>query len=140
MVIEMPTVYSLNGEVGIHFQELISGRHSFASLGFKPERLKFGGGDVNITITFDELDGTFYEMPLVHIKFGKVMPETLWRCEFNGEVLFEQAAPSYDSTTILFTPEMLTMLLSPMRNTLVLTAGFAEPVEVLAGASWLKLA
>ncbi len=80
------------GEVKLIVNEAKQGKKLFLKdLGLHTEQLNLSDGNLRMVIEINNLDENhFGAVPTIHLTYTEDLGETLWQCEYNGEVVLDK--------------------------------------------------
>lgn len=116
-----------DGEHRMIFDEAISGKVSFAELGFDKEFAAVEGGFIRMRFDFGQIsENDYFKVPTIELAYTDNLDDSHWICEFNGEKIVDKNDHSGTSTVILLSKSKLTDNLQHHDNTLLIHGEFPE--------------
>lgn len=135
-----PIIQTLNGEISIEFDTLVSGKHTFSGLGFQDSQLFVAGGNLRFALRFDTLgNGHFCKAPTLVFTYNKPVRDTFWQVEFNRILLLEQYDPSGNTTVLVLDRSRMEPHLKSHNNRLVVHADFNCEFTLVSSDSTVRL-
>jgi hypothetical protein len=129
------------GEVKVIMNEAVQGKKIFFNeLGVSTEQLNVVGGNLRLVIEIHNLDENhFGTVPTVHLAYSEELGETVWQCEFNGQVVLDKKDHHGHSTVLLLNKTKLNAISQRHDNTLIIHGDFPSNTNLNAEESYLLL-
>lgn len=88
---ENTTIQSIEGEVKVAMTAENKGKISFVALGIKAGQINVDGGFMRLVFDFDQFKADhFCAVLTLEVVYDKNVAETLWQCDFNGEMILDK--------------------------------------------------
>lgn len=129
------------GEVKLIVNEATQGKKLFLKdLGLHTEQLNLSDGNLRMVIEINNLDENhFGAVPTIHLTYTEDLGETLWQCEYNGEVVLDKKDHHGHSTVLLLNKAKLNAISQRHENTLIIHGDLPSATHLNSEESYLLL-